>query len=507
MNLPPVAEAAPGSAYGGEAMMPYRDMREYLAALEATGLLCHVEAEVDKDWEISAVTRRVFERLSQEQRPALMFDRIRGYEMPLVVGILGGSRQIYATALETTINDAVDKWQRGIASPIPPVRVSEAPCQEEVYLGEGADVMKLPTPIWTVGEDPSPYHTSAMVISRDPETGGRNVGTYRVQMKSPRRTGLMIGAQRNMTQHIRKNEARGQDTEVAICIGGDPVIGLTAVTPFPYGQDELALAGGIRGAPVEIVRCRTVDLEVPAHAEIVIEGRIPSGGREAEGPFGEYAGYMGAGGNHPFVEVTAVTHRHQPIMQAFLSQMPPSESSCIKQMGRESVILKHLRDNCGLAVRDVCLTESGGATGMLIISLAKQHVSQPLKAMWGAWSLHDVFGKVTIVVDDDVDVRDPFQVEWALCFRMQPAQDVYLVNGTEALTLDPSQAPPDVPANDPRRRMSSKIGIDATKKHAFPPLAVPPKEHLARVDAQWDRYGIQPVQALAARVAALASSR
>ena len=480
--------------------MPYRDLRDYLATLEAKGLLCHVTAEVDKDWEISAVTRRVFERYPQEQRPALMFDRIRGYTTPLVVGILGGSRQIYATALETTVDDAVDKWQRGIRNPIPPVLVDEAPCQEEVYVGEAADALKFPTPIWTVGEDPDPYQTSALVISRDPETGARNVGTYRVQMKGPHRTGLMINPPRNMNHHIRKNEQQGRDTEVAIVIGADPVVGLTGVTPFPYGQDELAMAGGIRGAAVEVVRGKTVDLEVPATAEIVIEGRIPAGGREWEGPFGEYGGYMGTGGNHPFVEVTAITHRRNPILQAFLSQMPPSESSCIQQLGRESVILRHLRDNCGLQVRDVNLTESGGATCYLIISLTKRSPADPQRAMCGAWSMHDVFGKVTIVVDDDIDIRDPFQVEWALSFRVQPAQDVRIYEGTDAMTLDPSQAPPEVATGDISRRVSSRVGIDATRKHEFPALAVPPREHLARVDQQWDRYGIETVQRLASRV-------
>jgi UbiD family decarboxylase len=158
-------------------------------------------------------------------------------------------------------------------------------------------------------------------------------------------------------------------------------------------------------------------------------------------------------------------------------------------------------------VKDVCLTESGCATCMLVISLAKQNPHQPLKAMWGAWSLHDVFGKVTIVVDDDIDVRDPFQVEWALSFRMQPAQDIRIFDGTEAMTLDPSQAPPDVATDDPRRRTSSRVGIDATRKHAFPPLAVPPREHLARVDAQWDRYGIQGVEALRTRLAGVLGNR
>jgi len=348
--------------------------------------------------------------------------------------------------------------------------------------------------VWSAGQDPGPYHTSPFVISKDPETGERNVGVYRVQHKTPNRLGIMINPPRNMNHHIRKNDALGQPTDVAIVFGTDPVIGLAAVTPFRYGLDELAVAGGLRGQPVEVVRCKTVDLEVPATAEVVIEGHIPPGGREAEGPFGEYAGYMGTGGNHPYIEVSCITTRRQPIYQAFMSQMPPSESSCIKQIGRESMIFRHLRDNCGLPVKDVCLPESGGATGWLLISLAKRDASQPLKAMWGAWSLHDVFGKITVVVDDDVDVRDPFQVEWAMSFRMQPAADVRVYDGTDALTLDPSQADYSAANDSPLRRRSSKVGIDATRKHAYPPLAVPPPEHMARVAAEWSKYGIGEVQ-------------
>ncbi|HEX9154121.1 MAG TPA: UbiD family decarboxylase domain-containing protein, partial [Nitrospira sp.] len=294
--------------------------------------------------------------------------------------------------------------------------------------------------------------------------------------------------------HIRKNEARGQGTDVAIVFGADPVVGLTAVTPFPYGIDELEMAGGIRGEPVEVVRCRTVDLEVPATAEIVVEGRIPFNGREPEGPFGEYAGYMGTGGNHPFIDITCITHRKKPIYQAFLSQMPPSESSCIKAIGREAVIRRHLKENLGIPVTDVHLPDSGGATGILVISMKKQNRFQPLKAMMGAWSHHDVFGKVTIVVDDDIDIRDSFQVEWALSFRMQPAEDVYVIKNADPLTLDPSQPLKDGEKVKPTDQISSKLGIDATKKHPFPPLAVPPKEHLEKVDAMWERYGIREVK-------------
>ncbi len=238
------------------------------------------------------------------------------------------------------------------------------------------------------------------------------------------KTGLMIYPPRNMNQHIRKNESRGRATEAAIVFGTDPVIGLTAVSPFPYGVDELAAAGGIRGEPVDVVRCLTVDLEVPATAEIVVEGKVPFQAREQEGPFGEYAGYMGDGGIHPVFEVTCITHRHNPIYQAFLSQMPPSESSCIKSFGREMEVRRHLKNNLGLPVHDVCITESSGATAILLISMRKQNRFQPLKAMMGAWSLAIGVGKITIIFDEDIDIRDPFQVEWALSFRMQPAEDI-----------------------------------------------------------------------------------
>ena len=473
--------------------MAYRDLREYLAALGKRGLLCHIESEVDKDWEIAAVCRRAFQKIPEQHRPALMFDRIKGYDIPLVVGILGASRQVYATAIETEVEKVLEKWESGTKNPLKPRLIDSGPCQEVVHKSEEANFETLPAPVWTAGEDPGPYHTSPFVISRDPETRIPNMGTYRVQVKGRRKAGLMINPPRNMNQHIRKSEARGEGTDVAIVFGADPVIGLTAVTPFPYGVNELAMAGGIRGEPVEVVRCLTVDLEVPATAEIVVEGKIPCKGREAEGPFGEYTGYMGTRENNPFIEITCITHRRNPIYQAFLSQMPPSESSCIKALGREMVIRRHLKDNLGIPVVDVCLPESGGATGILIISIKKHNRFQPLKAMMGAWSLHDVFGKIAIVVDDDIDIRDPFQVEWALSFRMQPGEDVYVIKNTDPLTLDPSQPFLFGEKVEPGEQISSKIGMDATCKHSYPALAVPPKEHLAKVDAQWEKYKIRPV--------------
>ena len=473
--------------------MPYEDLRQYLRVLEERGLLCHVKAEVDKDWEISAVCRRTFRTIAQERRPALMFDCIKGYDIPLVVGILGGSREIYATALETDQAGVWDKWARA-NNPVPPRLVESGPCQEVVHMGEEANLEMLPAPVWTVGQDPGPYHTSPFVISRDPETRVRNVGTYRVQVKGPRKGGMMINPRAGMRQHIQKNESQGCATEAAIVFGTDPTIGLTSVSPFPVGVDELAAAGGIRGESVKVVKCLTVDLEVPATAEIVVEGRVPCQAREPEGPFGEYAGYMGAGGNNPVFEVTCITHRRNPIYQAFLSQMPPSESSCIKSMGRELEVRRHLVRNLGLPVEDVCFTESSGAAATVIISMRKQNRFQPLKAMMGVWSMTAGIGKLVIVVDEDINIHDPFQVDWALAFRMQPATDVRIVRDTDPINLDPSQPMKEGKPVLPADQVSSKLGIDATRKHPYPAPSLPPNEHLDRVAANWERYGIREVK-------------
>jgi len=193
-------------------------------------------------------------------------------------------------------------------------------------------------------------------------------------------------------------------------------------------------------------------------------------------------------------EVTCITHRRNPIYQAFLSQMPPSESSCIKSMGRELEVRRHLVRNLGLPVEDVCFTESSGAAATVIISMRKQNRFQPLKAMMGVWSMTAGIGKLVIVVDDDINIHDPFQVDWALAFRMQPATDVRIVRDTDPINLDPSQPMKEGKPVLPADQVSSKLGIDATRKHPYPAPSLPPNEHLDRVAANWERYGIREVK-------------
>jgi 3-polyprenyl-4-hydroxybenzoate decarboxylase and related decarboxylases len=176
---------------------------------------------------------------------------------------------------------------------IAPRLVETGPCKQNILTGDEIDVFRFPVPMWTVGEDPGLFLTAPCVVSKDPETGIRNVGTYRIQLKERNKTGIHMGKTRHIYRHIQKNEAQGKPTPVAIVVGSDPTIGLASVSSVPFGVDELAVAGALRGEPVDVVKCETVDLEVPATAEIVIEGLIRPGYRELEGPFGEYPGYDG----------------------------------------------------------------------------------------------------------------------------------------------------------------------------------------------------------------------
>ena len=475
--------------------MPYKDLRDYLRVLEERGKLFRISREVDKDWEISAVSKLVFRKIPDERRPALLFEKVKGFSIPVVTGVLGASRQVYAIALETELNfeEIFRRWSRAQSEPIPPRLVSAAPCQEVVFEGEEVDLFKLPVPIWTVPHDPAPYFTSPYVIGRDPETGVTNMGTYRMQLKGKRKTGIYFGNNlQDLRRIIDKNEKQGRPTPVAVVLGTDPVIGLTSVSKVAFGLDELAVAGGLRGAAVEVVRCKGSDLAVPATAEIVLEGEIPAGVREEEGPFGEYPGYMSQGGPSFVFEVQRMTTRRNPIFQAFVSQMPPSESSCIRGFGFEVPIYKKLKYDLGLPIADLHLKTAGGSTAYLVMSMKKEHEGQPKQAIWGAWAVLPRFAKFTVVVDDDIDVRDSFAVDWAMSFRVQPARDIFIEPNTLSVPLDPS-APVEGPVADERRALGSKIGIDATRKHAFPPVAFPPAEHVLEVERRWKEYGLDRI--------------
>jgi UbiD family decarboxylase len=260
--------------------MAYSDLQSYLSRLENLGKLHWIDQPVDPSWEVSAITRHVFDRYGWEERPALGFRHVGDSPFPLVIGVVGGSPQIYALALSTTANDIPAVWERAQRHPIDPISASSGLCKEVISRGAEVNLSILPQVVWTPRQDPGPYITAPLVITKDPETGRRNVGTYRLQIKGPQRLGLYVGGAQHAARHIRQYDARKEDMPVAVAIGVDPTIVLASITKFPYGTDEFAVAGGLRDEAVPLVRCETVGLEVPVNAEIVLEGIIRAGYRE-----------------------------------------------------------------------------------------------------------------------------------------------------------------------------------------------------------------------------------
>ena len=304
--------------------MPFDDPREFLACLEEEGDLVRVTAPVDVRYEIAAYIRKT----SDEQGPAVLFERVEGFDMPAVGGLFAARRRVLR-ALEYAPGEAFDRFHGGIHSPIDPVLTDRGPCQEVVYEGDEVDLTRLPIPTYCE-QDGGAFITHGVQISKDTETGGKNAGIYRMQRKGRNRLGVLANIHQHLGLQIHKAEQRGEPLEVAIAQGVDPVIMLATQVKAAYGVDELTLAGGLRGKPVEVVRCRTVDLEVPATSEIVIEGRFLPHVREDEGPLGEFSGYYGPAGKRPVMDVTAVTHRRDPIFHAGLTGPPMTENHFLK---------------------------------------------------------------------------------------------------------------------------------------------------------------------------------
>ncbi|MGH7927905.1 MAG: UbiD family decarboxylase domain-containing protein, partial [Candidatus Binatia bacterium] len=319
----------------------YRDFREHLQALEQRSKLVRIRREINKDTELMPLVRWQFRGLDENQRKAFMFENVvdgkgKRYEMPVTVGTLAATTEIYAIGMMCQPDEIAERWTQAQLHPVDPVTVNTGPAQEVVGRGQellnGRGLDMIPVPISTPGFDNAPYLTSANWITKDPDTGIYNIGNYRSQIKASDRAGGFFMSQ-HMGQHWRKCKAKGKPLEAAIAIGVSPNIAYAATAKIPYDFDEYRLAGGLAGAPVEIVQAKTVDLLVPATAEIVIEGKISTEWIEPEGPFGEYPGYMGHRGIAPFMEVSCITHRREPIYTALMSQFPPSESSKIKHTG------------------------------------------------------------------------------------------------------------------------------------------------------------------------------
>ena len=482
----------------------YRDFRAHLQALEERGKLLHIKREINKDTELMPLVRWQFRGLEEHERKAFIFEKVidskgRRYSMPVTVGTLAATTEIYAIGMMCDPAEIHERWTRAQLRPLEPVIVTRAPAQEVVWQGQellhGHGLDMIPVPISTPGFDNAPYLTSANWITKDIETEIYNIGNYRSQIKAPNRTGGFFVSQ-HMGQHWRKCKAQGKPLEACIAVGVLPSIAYSATAKIPYDFDEYRLAGGLAGAPVEVVQAKTVDLLVPATAEIIIEGTIPTDVIEPEGPFGEYPGYMGHRSVSPFLEVTCITHRRDAIYTALMSQFPPSESSKIKHTGTEKIIYKFLRyDSGNSTVIDVALHDevSGSAQAYCVIKMRNATKADAWRALNATAGFTGSYAKVCVAVDEDVDIRDPAMINWAICYSMRPDEDVAIVKG-KMPGLDPSTYPPGAERQDRRAAFTSALLLNAVRPWPYTPVSLPKKEFMERSKQIWEELELPPLK-------------
>lgn len=465
--------------------MPYRDLRAFLKRLEELGQLAKVQVEVDPKYEIGAICRKALRDGGIDQNPAIFFQRVRGSRIPVVTNVLD-SRPRYYLALETTREQFLHDYIHRTARPVSPRIVERGPCQQNVLEGSKVDLGLLPIPVWNE-KDGGPYITMTCVIHRDPETGTRNAGTYRLMVHDRQTLGILVGPQRELHQQCVRAHAKGESVPVAIAIGLDPSIYAASIAPFPYGVDELAMAGALRGEAVDLVTTRTIPLEVPATSEIVLEGEIRPNDRLPEGPFGEFTGYYSEGPvARPVIRLSAMTFRDDLIYQGVYEGRPPTCDSVAGILPHEAEILRQVRMPELKRVR----LSAGGAMFLAVAALSKRYDGQErtiaqaiLATPTGRWI------KTLILVDEDIDPDNWFDVEWALGTRFQPREDILTLHNMGGIMLDPSLPPDEVRSGMFR---TSKVIIDATRPVALPfgEICQPHPDIMQQVERQWERYGI-----------------
>ena len=486
-------------------MAYYKDLREYLQALEFAGLLVRIKREINKDTELMPLVRLQFRGLPEEQRRAFIFEntvdvRGRKYRIPVAVSALAGSSKIYSIGMMCQPEEIGEKLIRAALHPYKPKLVENGPVQEEVHRGatlmEHGGLDEFPVPISTPGFDPSPAVSAPYWVTKDPESGIRNVGIYRMLLKSSTRTGLdFCRPTRGIAIHWNKCRVKGLPLQAAIVIGGPPSVGYVAATNFPTDTDELAVAGGIAEAPLEVVKCKTVDLEVPAHAEIVIEGEVDTREMEPEGPFGESIGVISLTEIRPYFTVKCITHRKNPIWLAFISQFQPSESSKIKSHGNSSAIYKHLKHDLGIEkVQKVFLHEMSNSALFTVVQVKNAKTEEVWRILEGI-ARYRAESKTIIAVDDDINPDDLEMVVFALSHRFQPHRDARIVTRPAHGLSDCSLAPMEV-LEGLREEKNAKLPdrslllIDATMNWPYPPTSLPTKEFMERALELWQEEGL-----------------
>ncbi|HWP01376.1 MAG TPA: 4-hydroxy-3-polyprenylbenzoate decarboxylase [Methylococcus sp.] len=487
--------------------MRYRDLRDFLAQLEGLGELKRIGFEVDPYLEITEVCDRTL----KAEGPALLFERPKGSAIPLLGNLFGTPRRVALGMGAATVEALREvgqllaflkepeppKGMRDAFEKLPvfrqvlnmaPKELRNAPCQQEIYRGGEVDLGRYPVQTCWPG-DAGPLITWALVITRGPRKDRQNLGVYRQQVIARNKTLMRWLAHRGGALDFRDWQAErpGEPFPVAVALGADPATVLGAVTPIPDTLSEYAFAGLLRGARTEVAPCLLSDLQVPAHAEIVLEGFIYPGEVAPEGPFGDHTGYYNEVEEFPVFTIECITQRHAPIYHSTYTGRPPDEPA-ILGVALNEVFVPILQKQFPEVV-DFYLPPEGCSYRMALVSIRKQYPGHAKRVMFGVWSFlrQFMYTKFVIVTDEDVNIRDWKDVIWALTTRMDPARDLTLIEHTPIDYLDFAS---------PVAGLGSKVGFDATHKWSGETRrewGVPIRMDAAvrkRIDELWDRLGI-----------------
>jgi 4-hydroxy-3-polyprenylbenzoate decarboxylase len=485
--------------------MTFRDLSEFVALLEKRDRLRRISARVSRDLEITEIVDRV-SKSPADRNVALLFEHVEGHDMPVLVNAFGAAdRMAWALGVER-LDELGERVGRLLDLRMPgtfmerlkklgtlfdvakagPRRVTQAPCQEIV---ETAAPSLAALPILTCWpEDGGRYVTLPGVFTKDPVTGARNVGMYRLQVFDERTLGMHWQIHKGGAEHHRRAEEAGtsRSMDVAVALGGDPAMIYAASAPLPPGVDEVVFAGWLRGAPVELVKCRTVDVEVPAQAEIVLEGYVDPAERRLEGPFGDHTGYYSLARDYPVFHLTAVTRRARPIYPTTIVGRPPQEDYWLGK-ATERLFLPIMKLMLPEIV-DVNMPAEGVFHNLVIVSIKKRYPGHARKVMLALWGMGlMMLAKTIVVVSEHVNVHDLSEVAWRATGNIDPRRDLMIIEGP----MD------DLDHAALRHRYGGKLGVDATEKgplddvvQAWPDEIAMTDEMRARVTRRWKEYGL-----------------
>jgi 4-hydroxy-3-polyprenylbenzoate decarboxylase len=479
-----------------------RDLRDFLTRLEELGDLHRVGVEVDADLEITEIVDRLSK--GRARNAALLFERVRGHHLPLAINLFGSERRMAAALGADTLGEVGDRLAALVAPELPrglravaarargameaagaaPRRVAKAPCQQVVRTGEAVRLSELPLlRCWP--QDGGRYITLPLVITRDPVSGVRNVGMYRLQEYDDRTLGMHWQIHKGGAEH--EERAQGERIPVAVALGGEPAAIYAASAPLPQGIDEFLFAGWLMRRRLRLVRGVTVGLDVPAEAEIVLEGYVDPAERRLEGPFGDHTGYYSLADEYPVLHLTALTMRSEPLYPTTVVGRPPMEDYWLGH-ATERIFLPLLR-LVQPEIRDYHMPSAGVFHNCVIVSMRKRYPGHAAKVMFAVWStLQLANAKVVVVVDEDIDPHDLQEVAFRALSNVDPRRDTVVVDG-----------PLDVlDHGGPGFARGSKIGIDATRKgrldgyaREWPPDIVMDPRVVELVDRRWADYGIE----------------